>query len=68
MITLAYVNVDSAKTDPKLPDEDTKQFQEWNTSNRVSLMTLQRVIPKFYLGELESTSTRSIQLQQSLEN
>ena len=40
MIALAYTNVDSAMTDPKPPDEDTKQFQEWNTSNRVCLMTL----------------------------
>ena len=40
MVALAYTNVDSAMTDPKPPDEDTKQFQAWNTSNRVRLMTL----------------------------
>ena len=40
MIALAYANVDSAMTDPKPPEEDVKQFQAWNTSNRVFLMTL----------------------------
>ena len=45
MIALAYANVDSAMTDPKPPEEDVKEFQAWNTSNRVCLMTLKRVIP-----------------------
>ena len=58
MIALAYANVDSEMTDPKPPDEDTKQFQEWNTSNRVCVMTLKRVIPEVYQGKLENISTR----------
>ena len=58
MITLAYANVDSAMTDPKTPKENAKQFQAWNTSNRVCLMTLKRVIPEVYQGKLENISTR----------
>ena len=58
MIALAYANVDSAMTDPKPPDKDTKQFQAWNTSDRVCLMTLKRVIPEVYQGKLENISTR----------
>ena len=68
MITLAYANVDSAMTDHKTLEENAKQFQAWNTSNKVYVMTLKQVIPKFYQGELEHISTRSIQLQQSLDN
>ena len=40
MIALAYANVDSAMTNPKPPNKDTKQFQAWNTLDRVCLMTL----------------------------
>ena len=58
MVALAYANADSAVSDPKPPDKDTKQFQEWNTSNRVCLMTLKRVIPEVYQCKLESISTR----------
>ena len=40
--------------DPKPPEEDTKQFQEWKMSNRLCLMTLKRVIPQVYQGKLEN--------------
>ena len=58
MIELAYANVDSAMTDPKTLDKDTKQFQVWNTSDRVCLMTLKQVIPEVYQDKLENISTR----------
>ena len=45
MIALAYANADSTMTDPKPLDIDTKQFQAWNTSDRVCLMTLKRLSP-----------------------
>ena len=57
MITLAYANVEIAITEPKPLEEDAKQFQAWNTSNRVCAMTLKRVILEVYQGELENTST-----------
>ena len=58
MIALAYANVDSTMTDPKSPDKDTKQFQAWNTLDRLCLMTLRRVIPEVYQGKLDNISTR----------
>ena len=60
--TLVYANVNLAMTDPKPVDEDTKQFQEWNTSSRVCLMTLKWVIPEVYQGKLDNISTRWIEL------
>ena len=67
MIALAYANVDSAMNDPKPPEEDAKKFQAWNTSNRVCLMTLKRVIPEVYQGELENKDLTAKEFMEKIE-
>ena len=67
MIALASANVDSAMTEPKPPEEDAKQFQAWNTSNRVSLMTLKRVIPEVYQGKLENKDLTAKEFMEKIE-
>ena len=68
MIALAYANVDTSMTDPKPPEEDAKTFQAWNTSNRVCLMTMKRVIPEVYQDELENKDLTAKEFMEKIES
>ena len=68
MIALAYANVDTAMNNPKPPEEDAKKFQAWNTSNRACLMTLKRVIPEVYQGELENKDLTAKEFMEKIES
>ena len=54
--------------DPKPPEEDKKKFEAWNTSNRVCLMTLKRVIPEVYQGELENKDLTAKEFMEKIES